>query len=306
MFAAVVRPPRTASAAQPAASSRVDAFAARERLRSLRDDLNVAKIATRRRWNVPPLFFFNPERQTELEADRQAALPPESPLAERIAREIESLCESVEVRQMARALPGFWDAVQRHPAACPLAVLLAVPDRETVLVLHPERRLGVRVAVTGVVTIHQFQTLFLDAAAEAIDESRPASRFRAACGDANPVIPAGVPMTIRLPFQCHRPEAMRPDGTLVHGFCGSGHWLWGWEPLAAAPRVDGERTILLGEPVFPQIWEVERRFPAMAAETELLDVLNPFQVAERLGRLAGRPVPVRREPARREALAAAA
>ena len=37
----------------------------------------------------------------------------------------------------------------------------------------------------------------------------------------------------------------------------------------------------------------EYRFPALPAELRLLRVLGPFQVAERLSRLAGRPVPVR-------------
>jgi hypothetical protein len=56
--------------------------------------------------------------------------------------------------------------------------------------------------------------------------------------------------------------------------------------------VEGERVVLLGPPPYRATWEVMRRFPALPAEVQLLDVLSPFRVAERLGRLAGRPVPV--------------
>ena len=49
----------------------------------------------------------------------------------------------------------------------------------------------------------------------------------------------------------------------------------------------------MSEPAFRRTWELERRFPAMAADVRLLRTLGPFQVAERLARLAGRQVPVR-------------
>jgi hypothetical protein len=307
MLVEVVRPRPGGSAAPPAPSSREAAYEAPARLRTLRDDLNAERIAPRRsRWNEPTVFFFHPDRQAELEASRTVEAEQPHPLADRIACAVQSLCESVEVRQAARAVPGLREAAARHPVAKPLAELLAVPDDETVLVLNPEQRLGIRLLVRGVVSVNQFQTLLLDAASEELDQARPPSRFRSACGDANPVIPAGVPMTVNLSFQCFRPAALRPDGSMPERFHGSDQWLWGGEPLAAAPRIDGERTILLGEPAFPQSWDVDRRFPALAAETELLEVLSPFRVAERLSRLAGRPVSVRREPSRREPLAAAA
>ena len=89
-----------------------------------------------------------------------------------------------------------------------------------------------------------------------------------------------------------RPAALRPDGTLPPGFGGSDHWLWPHAALATVPRVDGERVVLLGPPPYRVTWEVSRRFPALAAEVQLVDVLSPFRVAERLGKLAGRPVPV--------------
>jgi len=310
MIGEVVRPRLGGCAALPAAkpSSRDAAFAARARLRDLRDALLAARPSRprRSRWNEPPVFFFHPQRQAELIAARPTPAPARHPLADRIVCELELLCDSAEVRQMARAVPGLREAAAALPVARPIADVLAVPDDETVLVLHPDLRLGFRLSVRGIATVNQFQVLLLGEAAEELDLPPPPSRFVSACRDTDPVIPAGVPMVADLPFQCFRPSAVRPDGSAPQGFRGCDRWLWGWEPLAAAPRIDGERTILLGDPAFPQTWEVERRFPNMAAELELLDVLSPFQVAERLSRLAGRPVPVRREPVRRESLAAAA
>src|SRR5207237_729810 len=158
--------------------------------------------------------------------------------------------------------------------------LLAVADDETVLILDPANRTGFRLFVRGVADADQFQLLFLDAIAGEGWLPGPAlpARFRDACRDADPVIPAGVPMVAEVRFQFLRPSAVRPDGSVPGGFRGSDHWLWGHQSLSSAPRIDGERVVLLCEPAFRRTWEVERRFPAMPAELRLLQVLSPFQV----------------------------
>ena len=284
------------------------AFAARPRLARLRDALNHATrtLPHRRpsRWAEPPVFFFCPQRQAELEAARPAK-PRHDPFADvagRIATELPELFASVEVRRAARAtagLQGAAAAMAPHvPAAKDLAELLAVPDDETVLVIDPAARAGWRVLVRGVADADQFHLLLADAVtgdpADGLLPGPPVpARLAAACRDADPLVPAGVPMVAEARFQLVRPSAVRPDGSLPGGFRGSDHWVWGHEPLAAVPRVDGERVVLLGEPAFRRTWEVDRRFPALPAELRLLRVLGPFQVAERLSRLAGRPVPVR-------------
>ena len=286
MLAEVVRTHPGRNAATPAPTG---VYAARARLRALRDALLAAKSRPKpSRWAEPVLFFFHRQRQLELEAARQQQLVSNA-LAERIADEVAALSQSVELRQAARAVPGLREAVQ----ASPLAEMLAVPDDENVLVLHPERRLGWRLTVRGIATVNQFQVILQ----AAIDQPLP-SRFTIACRDAAPSIPAGVPMVAELPYQCFRPSALQPDGRVPEAFRGSDHWLWGWEPMATAPRIDGDRVILLGEPAYPQRWDVERRFPAMAATAELQDVLNPFQVADRLSRIAGTAIPVHRREVR--------
>ena len=302
----------TRSEATQASTPRLDvAYAARPRLLQLRDALRSAFREQRPRrsaWGEPAVFFFDRSRQLELEAARPAKSTGQShPLTEAIHREIAALCASLDVRRTARALAGFREAASLLPVSKPLVELLDIPDDETVLVLHPGLRLGYRIHVRGVADANQFQVLAL---ATLNEENVPApvlpSRFASACRDADPAIPAGVPMVVELPFQLLRPGAVRPDGTVAEGFGSCEHWLWGWEPLANAPRVDGERVVVLGTRGYRTTWEVERRFPALAAEAELLQVLSPFQVAERLGRLVGRPVPVRQAVVRSEVFAEAA
>jgi hypothetical protein len=293
------RPPPTSPAREPD-----PAFAAIPRLTRLRDALAALRpVARPSRWREPPLFFFDPDRQAELAAARSQ--PEALPTNDGVAAELPALLASVDVRRAARAIPGLREAaIHRHATA--LADLLAVPDDEAVLVLHPRLRVGFRLFVRGVADVAQFHLLMLDAAGDLLTGPPLPSRFRIACAEANPVIPAGVPMIAEARFQLFRPAALQPDGMLAPGFRGCDHWLWGRQPLADVPRIDGERVVLLGEPAYRQTWEVERRFPAMPAEVRLLDVLSPFRLLERLGRLAGRPIPVRQTDAADEPVLARA
>ena len=309
-------PPVRAAAtdlAAPAPPAGLDpAFAARPRLARLRDALAAPRPTRRTRWGEPAVFFFDRRRQAELEAARPPAPPPApDPLGALIAAELPALFRSVEVRRVARAIPGLHTAATARAAESPpakdLADLLAVPDDETVVVLHPATRTGFRLHVQGVVDLHQFQLLMLDATAGGWgdgEEMVPA-RAVAACRDTNPVLPAA-PVVAQSRFRFFAPAALRADGTLPEGFAGCGHWLWGAQPLAAVPRVGGERVILLGEPAFPETWEVERRFPALPAVARLVETLDAAQVADRLGQLTGRPVPSRPTQERVEELAEAA
>jgi len=274
-----------------------DAYEARRRLIALREALATRTARPQSPWNEPPVFFFDPARQAEFEAACHTRVMPNDPLAEQAAAEVIALCESVEVRRMARAIAGLADQLVhwKAPAFRMLADLIAVPDDETILVLQPGSRRGFRLHIRGIVDAHQFQVLMLEALADELGIMRLPGRFAAFCRDAHPLIAAGVPMVAELPFQMLQPGALRSDATILEGFAACDHWLWGWQPLSVLPRVDGERVVVLGQPAYRQTWEVERRFPAMAAEATLLDVLSPFQTADRLGRLIGRPIPVRPE-----------
>ena len=173
--------------------------------------------------------------------------------------------------------------------------MLAVPDDEIFLVLHPERRAGFRLAVRGLADVGQFHILLADAvmgdsAAGFLPGERVPERFVAACRDVNRTTPAGVPMVAEARFQIYAPAALRPDGTLPTGFGGCEHWLWPTAALALVPRIGGERVVLLGPPAYRAKWDIMRRFPAMPADLRVVEALSPFRVAERLTKLTGNPV----------------
>ncbi len=191
-----------------------------------------------RNWGVPKLFFADPAARAEW-GDKQAvpAAFPEpfvsllagafprlaeawEQLPDRLDDAVALLGESIDVRRMARAVPGLRAAAQRVPQAAALAGILALPEEEVWLVIHPVERTGVRVVLEGVADLEQLQSLL---AARGLWAGRR--------------------------FQYYRPEALRSDGTLPVGFAGASQWYWGRESLGAVPRMGGERVLLLGDPV---------------------------------------------------------
>jgi hypothetical protein len=279
----------------PSARTRTEpdaAFDALPRLAALRDALRSAPSPKRSRWGEPMVFFFDPARQAALAASRTPTASAD-PRGTRVEEELPALFGSIEIRRAARGTPGLKDAAANSPipAARELAALLNVPDDETILVLDPAKRTGVRVLVRGVVDVHQFHILLADAAHAALGCPRPPSRFVAAYSGVDAVVPAGVPMIAEGHFQMFKHTAIQPDGSVPPGFRGSDHWLWGNQPLAVIPKFEGERVVLLGPPAFHISWEVERRFPALAANVRLLQSLSAAAVAENLSRLCGNHVP---------------
>jgi hypothetical protein len=276
-------------------------------LTELRDQLRDALAARRTGlWKVPSVFFFDRRRQAELElAQPRALAEPFADLAASIAATLPELFASVEVRRVARAIDGLRFAAEELAADCPhardLADLLAIPDDEVFTVLYPEQRTGFRLITRGIADVGQFHVLMEDVVTGDIaggslpGPSIPA-RFVAAYRDVNPATAAGVPMVAGARHQLSTPSVLRRDGSVLDRFAGCEHWLWPAMPLAAVPRVDGERVIVMSAPAFTLTWDITRRFPALAAEVQLLETLSPFRVGERLSRLIGREIPP--QPAR--------
>ncbi|MBP3959173.1 hypothetical protein J8F10_28345 [Gemmata sp. G18] len=266
-----VAPPRTTD----------PAFAARPRLLALREALvRAAKHARSIRWNEPVAFFFDPKRQAELESVRPAAPDRFAALTDLITTEMPALVAGVEVRRAARAIDGFKSAALAMAPHCAaandLADLLAVPDDEVFLVLAPNDRAGVRLHVRGAAGIAQLHRLLAETGPKATYPPAPSLKGR---GE-------------KPGLQMFKSAALLPDGTLPIGLAGCEHWLWPTQPLAAVPRVAGERVVIVGPAVIRSALDVELRFPEMAVESEVVQTLNPFQVMEALSRLIGQRVPV--------------
>jgi hypothetical protein len=297
------------------------AFAALPLLHKLRDLLAAAapfRDACRRaeqrkvgRWGVPPLFFFDKAARAEWEADRPAGHRFPDPYAVPVARRYPAaakawadlrdltddaltlLAGAVEVRRAARAVPrlraALADLAPDHPGCRRVADVLAVPDDEVILALHPAARAGFRVRLCGVADLFQFNVLLADAATGSparglLPGPRPDGRVVDAYRG-GPVDPDADVAAAR--FQLYRPAALRPDGTLPGGFQAPEHWLWGHESPADVPAVRGEKVVLLGDPPYPRTWPVERRVPVLGGELELLDVLTAAAVEAWLRTLTG-------------------
>ncbi len=272
-------------------------FDAIPRLDRLASDLVAASGGRRPRWKETPLFFFDTRRQSDLKSvvRSRPISDPYAGLSERIAAELPSLFASIVVRQVARAVPGLRAAAERLAPVCPaakdLAELLEVPDDEVVVVLHPALRLGFRFVVRGIADIGQLHLLLAAVLGESLPGQPIPRRFVNACRDTNPTTAAGVPMVAEARFQMYTAKALDAKAELPRGFAGSDHWLWPQTPLGALPRVGGERVVLLGPPAYRMTWDITRRFPAMAAELQPLEMMSQFRVAERLEKLTGNPVP---------------
>ena len=277
------------------------AFAARSRLARLRDALaRAVKTLRPARWNEPAVFFFDRKRQAELDAVRPVLPGPFPELTSLISAELPALVTAVEVRRVARATVGLAEAAaglaSRCAAARDLADLLAIPDDEVFLALAPAERTGVRLHLRGATDVAQLHRLLVNARRE----PNPPTPFPEKEGGAgltaglSPLSPWGRGLGEgSLPsFQLLAPSALRPDGTLPTGFTGCEHWLWPTQPLAAVPRIGGERIVLMGPAVVRSALDVEPRFPDLAVECETVQTLNAFQTAEALSRLCGCVVPV--------------
>jgi hypothetical protein len=284
------------------------AFAALPLLERVRDALrNAAPPAGARRWGVPDLFFFDPDLQTEWAALGRPASRDWGELPDLLDDALTVLAAGVTARHAARAVPGLADAANvlapHHPRARQLADVLAVPDDEVVLAVHPAARAGFRVLVRGVADVYQFHALLADAVTGdprrgRLPGARPDARVVEIYRNAPPT---GEQITAAARFQFLRPEALRPDGTVPPGFGASDHWLWGPEPLAALPRVNGERAVLIAEPTFRATWDAARKLPWLDGELELVEVLTPAAVGDWLAARTGRPVPITRDRERRAA-----
>ena len=250
-----------------------------------------------RSWGVPKLFFADRTAQADWRAKQahQATFP--EPFVSLLATSfpmllddwdrlpdllddaLALLAESLDVRRMARAIPGFHDAALAVPPAHELAGILGMPEEEIWLVIHPAARAGFRVALEGVADIAQLHILLAeqlsgDPARGYLAGRRPHFDVLDACQLSVPT--EGVVATSR--FQFYRPDALRPDGTLPEGFAGSSDWYWGHETLNVVPQQHGERILLIGEPVLPKTWEVTRRFSRITAEAKVVDVLRSAEV----------------------------
>jgi hypothetical protein len=264
------------------------------------------------RWGVPRLFFFDRTTQAEWAARRPITpvfpepylthLAPQMPEEVQAWRELpklfdpvrSTLTRSVAARRIARAVTGFTATLEAWgefvPAAAELRDILRVPDDQVVLAIHPTARCGIRLLIRGVATVDQLHLLLADALTG--DPARGLMPGR------RPQLPETDPVATTR-FQLFHPAALRPDGTLPTGFTGSEFWLWGTEPTHTLTVEGSERVVLLAEPTFKTTWEVRQKYPQMAVDAEVVEILSRTEVEEWLAdRAPGMPRTISWEVAR--------
>jgi hypothetical protein len=265
-----------------------DAFAASARLIA---ECRKRHARSTGRWGVPALFFFDTRStntatfpQPHLDA-LAAKLPAEvrawHSLPDLLDDALTLLPAAVTARRTARAIDGLKERAAELadvlPAAKELCDLLAVPDDQVVLAIHPASRTGLRVVIRGVAEVHQLHVLLAN---EWIGP-QPDSRIVDACRDSRPDPDASVFLAR---WQLFHPSALRPDGTLPRGFAGSDSWVWGERSPTVLPLVKGERVVLLGEPTYRAGWQVARKFPRMNGELDVTERLSASAVTEWLAK----------------------
>ncbi|MFO0935827.1 MAG: hypothetical protein U0798_04830 [Gemmataceae bacterium] len=283
---------------------------------------NERATGKQRRWGVPNLFFFHRDIQKEWEAKQADKQPITSQFAAPVARRdpeaaaawtilpdlladvLILLYGSRMVRRAARAIPGLRQAAEKLAPTISecrdLVEILAMPEDETILCLHPRAGVGVRVRMRGIATVQEFHVLFADAVGVTLPGSRPAPQVVQAYRAGSPMI-GGEPLIATARFQLFKPEALQADGTLPSGFQASEHWLWGPERLAEIPFVSGERVLLLDEPVFAMKWEASRLLPIPPDRVEIVEFLDDAGVREWMSQYLGHPVGVKPMTVRRAA-----
>ena len=250
-----------------------------------------------RAWGVPALFFADRSAEAEwLAKQAEPAVFPEPflsllsssfpklrdawELLPDLLDDALSLCgESIDVRRMARAVPGLRDAASAVPQAAELAGILGLIEEEVWLVIHPAARSGFRVVIEGVGDIDQLHVLLAerltgDPSRGYLAGRRPDLEVAEACRETGRI--EGLVATSR--FQFYRPEALQSDGALPAGFDGSPHWHWGRESLGAVTQQHGERILLIGDPVHPLSWDVTRQYSRVRAEADVVEVLSTAEV----------------------------
>lgn len=155
-----------------------------------------------------------------------------------------------------------------HEGASQLNKLLNVADDLAFTVRHPATGREWRVFASGIENNYQLQVLLVDALKHDFGSPRFDPRVVAAY--------RGLPITDELltataRFGMYSIGALRADGTLPRGLAGSDHWIWGECSPRTIPVHKGERFIYLGEPPYSMEWDVERQFPTMRSEVEVVE-----------------------------------
>jgi hypothetical protein len=170
--------------------------------------------------------------------------------------------------------------------------MLAVLDDEPLLVLHPAQKKGYRVRIEGIASNFDLHTLL--GAALIGDPSEGWLEGKAPSPDVIEALqgraPTEPPQMIGV-FNLVNYTGLGKDGTILKEMKPGGRWQsdWIWNEGTPADILpfEGLRVILLTDPPYTRLWNVQRIFDGMIGRLYVDDTLTPEQVQEWLHRLQG-------------------
>jgi hypothetical protein len=190
------------------------------------------------------------------------------------------LSRSPDARRVARSRPDLLEAVEPleadHADVEWLGRILRVVDDEPLVVIHPERRRGYRVVISGLADNFQLHTLLADRLIGAEEDGLlPGTRpDRAAVLAASHGPVDGKIILAHGHFNLWAWTGLQTDGRLPEGINGHEHWLWNEDFPGDIPQLDETRIILLGPPPYDRVWRAGRVFVNMAGSVELQERLT--------------------------------
>eukprot|EP00500_Bicosoecida_sp_ms1_P013071 CAMPEP_0203826470 /NCGR_PEP_ID=MMETSP0115-20131106/56694_1 /ASSEMBLY_ACC=CAM_ASM_000227 /TAXON_ID=33651 /ORGANISM="Bicosoecid sp, Strain ms1" /LENGTH=420 /DNA_ID=CAMNT_0050735517 /DNA_START=51 /DNA_END=1309 /DNA_ORIENTATION=+ len=193
----------------------------------------------------------------------------------------------------------FWEAVDvvrwRSGPAKWVHMVLTMQFAEPLLVLHPGKRRGYRVVISGIADCFQLETLLQDTLiGDEADRMLPGAK------------PPAAAVAVALgqgaqdgPGSCHgvwdmmQAASLRADGTVPN----TNAWparsreqeqlkVWHEGTPSDIRRVDSVRTMLLTEPAYGTTWPNNRCFDSIAASCELAEVLTDEAFDAAMARVA--------------------
>ena len=174
-----------------------------------------------------------------------------------------------------------------HEAGHWLWLMLSVLDDEPILVIEPEKRLGVLGRMSGVVDNFQLHVLLMDVFPKSglFRRRRVPGRVAEIARGNGPQQTADVVMGT---WNLYTWQAVGPDLSLPdpQGLGTPANWIWGEGVPEDIPLFEDHRVILLGPPSYVRTWQSQRMFAHLRASVECTRTLDADEIHQWLERMA--------------------
>ncbi|MBE9117336.1 hypothetical protein IQ249_15665 [Lusitaniella coriacea LEGE 07157] len=185
------------------------------------------------------------------------------------------------LRPMAQTIAGY------HEGGHWLQCILAVLDNEPILVIEPEKRLGIIGQMSGIAGNFQLQVFLMNIFPRSgLFKSRRVSQrvVEVARGRGSPQSND----TVEGAWNLYSWQALQPNLTLPdpNDYNASHLWIWGEGVPDDIPVFEGHRVILLGAPSYSRTWQSQRLFCDLRAKIDRVRRLSTEEIDNWLQRIS--------------------